>query len=81
MSNDLVFVGYRSGKSKKDEDYYVLNFITPPVVSEDGTSAYTSNVSIFTTKDKYNQFISENELLSTNVIPCSICGDKVRYYL
>lgn len=81
MSNDLIFVGYRCGKSKKGSDFYILNFITSPNISKDGSSAYTTNVDIFTDKDKFNSFIKETELLSMSTIPCEIVGDKVRYYL
>lgn len=81
MSGDLVFVGYRSGLSKKNEKYFILNFITFPCVNKKGDCAYSRNVDIFVDVDKYNSFIKENELLSVNTIPCEIYGDKVRYYL
>lgn len=81
MSGDLVFIGYRSGLSKKNEKYFVLNFITSPVVNKKGDCAYSRPVDIFTTEDRYVSFIKENDLLSLITIPCEIYGDKVRYYL
>lgn len=81
MSNDLVFIGYREGLSKKGGNYFLLSFITHPTVTEDGKCAFFSNVDIFVDVDKYNQFIKENELLSVIAVPFNIFGDKVRYYL
>ena len=81
MSGDLVFIGYRCGLSKKNEKYYVLNFITFPCLNKKGDSAYSRNVDIFVDVDTYNSFIKENELLSLNTIPYDIFGDKVRYHL
>lgn len=81
MSNDLVFVGYREGLSKKEKKYYVLSFITYPTSTKDGNCVYSTNVDIFVDVDKYNQFIKENNLMSIVNVPYNIFGDKVRYYL
>lgn len=81
MENDLIFVGFRNGTSKANKPYFMLNFITPPITSRDGNSAYCNNVSIFTEKDKYNDFLKNYSLLDTVRIPYEVNGDKVRYYL
>lgn len=81
MSNDLVFIGYREGASKKGGNYFLLNFITYPTVTKEGRCVFSSNVDIFVDSDKYNQFIKENDLLSVITVPFNIIGNKVCYNL
>lgn len=79
MSDELIFVGYRSFTSKSNNDCNVLDFITKPKKTTDGKGVYISNVSIFCDKDKYNNFIANNKLLSTVSVSFEIVGNKVRY--
>ena len=57
----------------------MLNFITTPVISDFG--AYSSDVSVFTEEDKYNNFIKSNDLLSICTVPFELQGNRVIYYL
>lgn len=79
MKDDLIFVGYRQFKSKNGNECNVLEFITKPKMSQDSKTCYINNVSIFTTPEKYSNFISSTKLLS--LVQCSfeIIGNKVRY--
>lgn len=81
MENLLIFTGYRSGKGKSNKDYFMLNFITPPVVSENNTFAYSNPITVFTTEEKYHNFIKEHGLMDYVNISFEVNGDKVRYYL
>lgn len=81
MDNDLLFVGYRSFKSKSEKMCYILSFLTPPTVSQDGTSCFTTNVDIFTDENKFNAFIKSHEILNYVKIQYDIIGDKVRYHI
>ena len=81
MKDDLIFIGYRQFKSKSNIDCNVLDFITKPKLTQDGKGAYSNNVSIFTTPDKYSQFISANKLLSIISLNFEIVGNRVRYVL
>lgn len=81
MDKDLLFIGYRSFKSKSEKMCYILSFLTPPVVSQDGSSCYTTNVDIFTDEDKFNAFIKAHSILEYVKIQYDIVGDKVRYHI
>lgn len=82
MENDLIFTGYRAGISKSGKGYFMLNFITPPIVSQDQTFAYSNSINIFAKNEaQYNQFIKEHGLMSVVSISFEVVGDKVRYYL
>ena len=50
-TQELIYVGYRSFNGKKDPEktYYVLRFITHPIVGN--SSAYCQDVDIFVDKD------------------------------
>ena len=79
MKEDLIFVGYRSFMSKSNNECNVLDFITKTKLAADGESAYVSNVSVFTNKEKYENFIDNTKLLSIVPISFEINGNKVRY--
>ena len=81
--NDLIFIGYRSFKGKQDttKTFYVLSFITSPIVSDTKASAFCKNIDIFVNKDVYNNFISSNGLLDSVEVPYEVVGDKVQYKL
>ena len=81
MENELILTGYKSGVGKSNKKYYMLTFITPPVLSQNKESAYSNNVTVFTTEEKYNSFIKQFSLLDRISIPFEVNGDKVRYYL
>lgn len=81
MNDELIFVGYRSFTSKSNKECNVLDFITKPKTSENGDFAFSSNVAIFTTKDKYDKFISNNELLDIVSVNFEIVAGKVRYII
>lgn len=78
---DLIYVGYRSFNGKKDPEkvYYVLEFMTQPIVTK--VSAYCQNINIFVDKEVYNNFIKTNDLLDTVEVNYHIIGDKVQYTL
>lgn len=80
-TQELIYVGYRSFNGKKDPDkvYYVLRFITHPIVTN--ISAYCQDIDIFVDKDVYNNFIKTNSLLDTVDVNCRIVGNKVQYSL
>lgn len=81
MEKELILTGYKSGIGKSKNEYFMLTFITPPVVSQNKDYAYSNNVTVFTTKEKYLNFIKEYSLLENVLIPFEVNGDKVRYYL
>lgn len=81
MDSDLLFVGYRSFKSKSEKMCYILSFLTPPTVSQDNSSCFTTNVDIFTDESKFNAFIKAHEILEYVKIQYDIVGDKVRYHI
>ena len=81
MEKDLIFTGYKSGVGKSNKKYYMITFITPPVVNQNQNFAYSSNITIFTDEDKYNKFIKEHGLMDVVPISFEVNGDKVRYYL
>lgn len=81
MEKELIFTGYRNGIGKSKNEYYMLTFITPPVLSQKQDYAYSNNITVFTTKEKYNNFIKENGLLDKVLVSFEVNGDKVRYYL
>lgn len=81
MKDDLIFIGYRQFKSKNGNECNVLDFITKPRLSKDGNTAYSNNVSVFTTTEKYSQFKSANKLLSIVSLSFEIVGNRVRYIL
>ena len=81
MENLLIFTGYRSGTGKSNKKYYMPNFITPPVVSENQSFAYSNAITLFTTEEKYNAFIKEHGLMDYVSISFEVNGEKVRYYL
>lgn len=81
MESELIFTGFKSGIGKSNKEYFMLSFITPPVLSQNGDFAYSNNVSLFTSKEKYNDFIKSISLLDKISIPFEVVGDKVRYYL
>lgn len=82
-TQDLLFVGYSSFKGKKDvnKTYYKLSFISIPVKTQDGKSAYYKTIDLFTTEDCYVDFINEHELLETVAVPYLVVGDKVSFKL
>lgn len=82
-TQDLVFIGYRSFKGKKDvnKTYFVLQFITIPVKSQDGKTAYCKSIDLFASEDSYSDFISEHELLETVAVPYVVNGDKVSFQI
>lgn len=79
MKDDLIFVGYRRFTSKSNNLCNVLDFITKPKSTQDGKGMYISNVSVFTTEEKYNNFIANTKLLSIVSVSFEIVGNKVRY--
>lgn len=81
MDKELIFTGYKSGIGKSKNKYFMLTFITPPVLSKNQDFAYSNNVTVFTTEEKYNDFIKENGLLENVLVSFEVNGDKVRYYL
>lgn len=81
MEKELILVGYKSGINKSNKKYFMLNFITPPVVSANQDIAYSNNITVFTNEEKYHSFIKENGLLDKVPVSFEVNGEKVRYYL
>lgn len=82
MENDLIFTGYKSGVAKSGKRYFMLNFITPPVVSQDQSFAYSNSITIFAKNEaQYNEFIKSHGLMDVVSVLFEVVGDKVRYYL
>lgn len=81
MQTDLILTGYKSGIGKSNKKYYMLTFITPPVISQNQEYAYSNNVTLFTSEEKYLPFIKEHGLLEKVPVSFEVNGDKVRYYL
>ncbi len=81
MEKELILTGYKSGVGKSKKEYYMLTFITPPVISQNQDFAYSNNITVFTTKEKYHNFIKEHGLLDKVPVSFEVNGDKVRYYL
>ena len=81
MSDELIYTGYRSFKSKKGVDCYVLDFITKPKKRLDVDSIYVTPVSIFCTAEEFDKFRNENKLLSIVKVSFDIVGNNVRYHL
>ena len=82
-TQDLIFVGYGSFNSKKDPGkiYYKFEFISIPIKSKNGNSAYYKAVDLFVSDCVYHSFISEHDLLDTVAIPYIVVGDKVSFTL
>lgn len=81
MEQKLIFTGYHDFDGKNGTHYNVLDFITEPKVSEDGKRATVANVTIFTSSEKYSNFIKSVKLMSLVSVKCEINGDKVRYFI
>lgn len=79
MKDELMFVGYRQFTSKSNNECNVLEFITKPKKSDVSGSVYVSNVSVFTTPEKYVDFIQNTKLLSFVQVSFEIVGNKVKY--
>lgn len=79
MKDELMFVGFRHFTSKSNNECNVLDFITKPKKSDVSGDVYVSNVSVFTTKEKYDQFIQNTKLLSFVQVSFEIVGNKVKY--
>lgn len=79
METKLIFTGYHSFTSKNNNECFVLDFITEPKSTNDKTRAYVVDIAIFTTKEKYIDFINKNKLLTLCPVHCEICGDKAKY--
>lgn len=80
MKQDLIFIGYRTFKSKNGNDCYVLDFLENPHKTQNG-NVVASNISVFTEPTKFGNFIKANELLKTVSVPFEISGDKVHYII
>lgn len=79
MKDELIFTGYKAFTSKKGNDCYCLNFITLPKKTATGEGVYTTDVTVFTDKDKYSNFIKNNQLLSKISVSFEIVGNRVQY--
>ena len=77
----LIFKGYRyfNGKTDPSKTYFVLNFMTLPVVTEN--RGYCQDIDIFVTKEVYNNFIKNNNLLDNIEVSYEIVGNRVQYTL
>lgn len=82
MEQKLIFTGFHDflGKDKQNH-YYVLDFISQPKISQDGTKGYVANITIFTEEKKYFDFIKNHKLLDLTNVNYEINGDKVRYFI
>lgn len=81
MKDELIFSGYKAFKSKKGNDCYCLNFITLPKKITNGDGVYTTDVAVFCDKDKYSDFIKNNQLLSKVSVAFEIIGNRVKYFI
>ena len=81
MEQKLIFTGYHDFDGKNGNHYYVLDFISEPKVSKDGKRAFVSNITIFTEKEKYFDFIKKANLMALVSVKYEINGDKVRYFI
>lgn len=79
MEKELLFIGYRSFMSKSQKMCYIISFLTPPVVSKDGSSCFTNQIDVFTDEQKYNAFIKAHPIMSKVRVQFDIVGDKVHY--
>lgn len=75
----MLFCGYRNFKSKAGNDCYVLNFLTPVVVSKDNSRANSEIISVFADEKKYNDFINSVALMSQYDVIQDVQGSKVYY--
>lgn len=75
----MLFCGYRNFKSKAGNDCYVLNFLTPVVVSKDNSRANSEIISVFTDDKKYNDFKNSVALMSQYDVIQDVQGSKVYY--
>ena len=83
FTQDLVFVGYSCFKGKKDVNkvYYKLEFISIPLKTQDGKSAYYKSIDLFVSKEVYEDFLLSHDLLETVPIPYVVIGDRVFFNL
>lgn len=79
MKDELFFTGYKAFTSKKGNECYCLNFITLPKKVSTGEGVYTTDVAIFCDKDKYSNFIKNNQLFSKISVTFEIVGNRVKY--
>lgn len=80
MESNLLFTGFKNFKSKdKTKDYFVLEFLTEP--KNYPTGSFCTQVTVFTEKEKYNNFTKEHDLMDYCSVPYEIVGDKVRFFI
>jgi len=79
MKTTLQFVGYKAFNSKKGNLCYRLDFLGTPQEFNDKSGFYSSNIAIFCDKEKYAQFIKNNQLLSRVECNFEIAGNRVIY--
>lgn len=82
-TQDLLFIGYSSFKGKKEQSrvYYKIQFISIPMKTQDGNSAYYKAIDLFVNEQSYYNFINEHDLLDTVAVPYIVIGDKVSFKL
>lgn len=76
---NMLFCGYRNFESKKGNNCFVLNFLTPVVVSQDNSRANSEIISIFTDEKKYFDFVRKNPVMSKYDVKQDVVGSKVYY--
>jgi len=80
-SQELILKGYTTGVSKKNEkNFYRLDFMSKPIISNDKMKAFCTNVSIFVPNEQeYLSFIKSHTLLSVVKVNAQIFGNSIRY--
>lgn len=74
---ELLFIGFKSFKSKNEKQCCILSFLTKPINSKMG--CYCKPVDIFVTQQEYDSFLHENDIMSWVEVSFEIVGDKVRF--
>ena len=75
------FVGYKTFTSQKNnKKYNVISLIFVDLDEANQRATYFVK-DIFTDEKTYNNFVTENELLSLISVKREIVGDNVRYYI
>lgn len=76
---NMLFCGYRNFKSKAGNNCFVLNFLTPVVISQDNSRASSEIISVFADENKYFDFIKKTPVMSKYDVKQDVVGSKVYY--
>lgn len=76
----MLFCGFGSFKNKAgDKDLFLLKFLTPVKLNPERGSADSEIIPVFTTKEKFDDFLKDHNPMDTAEVNCEVSGTKVFY--